>query len=87
MPNELRHHCNGCHKSFRITVGTIFHNSHVDLQRWFILIALIMNGKKGLSACQAAIDMGLRRPTVWSMMHRIRKARGTDEAKLLSSIV
>lgn len=87
MPNELRHHCNGCRKSFSVTVGTIFHNSHVELQKWFILIALMMNAKKGLSACQAARDIGLRRPTVWSMMHRIRKAMGTDEAKLLSGIV
>lgn len=85
--NELRHTCKDCQASFSVTVGTIFHNSHVDLQKWFILIALMLNAKKGLSACQAARDLGMRRPTVWSMMHRIRKAMGTDEAKLLSGIV
>lgn len=87
MPNELRHHCNNCKKSFSVTVGTIFHDTKIELQKWFILIALLLNAKKGLSACQAARDIGLRRPTVWSMMHRIRKAMGGDEAKLLSGII
>src|ERR1017187_679015 len=44
--------CQKCLKSFSVTVGTIFHNSHVDLQRWFLLISLMLNAKKGLSAMQ-----------------------------------
>lgn len=77
--------CQRCLKSFSVTVGTIFHNSHVDLQRWFLLISL-MSAKKGLSALQAARDLEMRRPTVWSMMHRVRKAM-VDDGKLLSGIV
>ncbi len=86
MQKELRHHCNDCRKSFSVTVGTIFHHTHVPLQKWFLLISLMMNAKKGLSACQAARDIELRRPTVWSMMHRVRKAM-TDDGALLSGIV
>ena len=85
--NTVRHNCRDCSASFSVTVRTIFHNSHVDLQKWFILIALMLNAKKGLSACQAARDIGLRRPTVWSMMHRIRKAMGSDQMQLLSGII
>src|SRR5260370_20946400 len=66
--------CQRCLKSFSVTVGTIFHNSHIDLQRWFLLISLMLSAKKGLSAMQAARDLEMRRPTVWSMMHRVRKA-------------
>jgi hypothetical protein len=29
----------------------------------------------------------MRRPTVWSMMHRIRKAMATKQAELLSGVV
>ena len=29
----------------------------------------------------------MRRPTVWSMMHRIRKAMASDQGELLSGIV
>eukprot|EP01099_Mayorella_cantabrigiensis_P003404 TRINITY_DN2616_c0_g3_i1.p1 TRINITY_DN2616_c0_g3~~TRINITY_DN2616_c0_g3_i1.p1 ORF type:complete len:223 (+),score=-7.10 TRINITY_DN2616_c0_g3_i1:259-927(+) len=52
-----------------------------------MLIALMRNAKKSLSACQAARDLGMNRPTVWSMMHRIRRAMITDEAKLLQGII
>lgn len=65
--------CQRCLKSFSVTVGTIFHNSHIDLQRWFLLISML-SAKKGLSAMQAARDLDMRRPTVWNMMHRVRKA-------------
>lgn len=78
--------CQKCLRSFSVTVGTIFHNSHVDLQRWFLLISLMLNAKKGLSAMQAARDLDMRRPTVWSMMHRIRKAL-VDDGKLLTGLV
>ncbi len=46
----------------------------------------MINAKKSLSACQAARDLGMRRPTVWSMMHRIRKAL-TQDTDLLCGIV
>ena len=79
--------CWNCKHSFSVTVGTIFHHTHIDLNKWFWLISLMLNAKKRLSACQAARDLGMRRPTVWSMMHRIRKAMATDQAALLQGIV
>lgn len=81
-----RWQCQTCNRSYSVTVGTIFHRTHVDLQRWFLLIALMLSAKKGLSAMQAARDLEMRRPTVWSMMHRIREAMKDDD-KLLAGIV
>jgi transposase-like protein len=78
--------CQRCMRSFSVTVGTIFHNSHIDLQLWFLLISLMLSAKKGLSAMQAARDLETRRPTVWSMMHRVRRAM-VDDGKLLAGIV
>lgn len=52
-----------------------------------MLIALMLNAKKGLSAYQASRDLGIRRITLWSMMHRIRNAMATDQGKLLKGIV
>ncbi len=82
-----RWQCWSCHKSFSVTVGTIFHHTYIPLHKWFMLIALMLNAKKGLSACQAARDLGMRRPTVWSMMHRTRKAMNTPQAELLQGII
>lgn len=85
--NKERLQCWGCKKSFSVTVGTIFHHTHIELQKWFLVMSLMLNAKKGLSAYQIARDLGMRRPTVWSMMHRIRKAMASDQSELLSGIV
>jgi transposase-like protein len=82
-----RHQCNKCHKSFSVTVGTIFHRTHVELQQWFALIVLMMNAKKGLSSLQASRDLGMRPATVWSMMHRIRNAFKQHNTDLFAGIV
>lgn len=80
-----RWQCWACHKSFSVTVGTIFRNTRVDLQRWFLLLSLMLGAKNGLSAMQAARDLKMRRPTVWSMMCRIRNGLKYD-GKLLAGI-
>src|SRR5574343_850839 len=88
MKGEYRHYCNNCIKSFSARVGTIFHSTKVPLHKWFILISLMLNARKGLSACQASRDLGIRRPTVWLMMHKVRVAMGNDTDNwLLSGIV
>ena len=50
LPKEQRYHCNNCNTSFSITVGTIFHKTHLPLQKWFLATSLILNAKKGISA-------------------------------------
>mgnify|MGYP003330230137 CR=1 FL=1 len=85
--NKTRWQCWNCKKSFSVTVGTIFHHSHVPLNKWFMLIALMLNAKKGLSSLQASRDLGIPQVTTWSMMHRIRKAMASDQAELLKGIV
>jgi len=84
---KTRWQCWNCHHVFSVTVGTIFHHSHVPLNKWFMLIALMLNAKKGLSSLQASRDLGLRPMTTWSMMHRTRKAMATDQLELLKGIV
>ena len=84
-----RWQCHECRRAFSVTVGTIFHGTHIALRDWFILLALMLNAKKSVSSCQAARDLGIRRQTVWTMMHRIRLAMANDkdQAGLLHGIV
>lgn len=86
---QARWQCQDCHRAFSVTVDTIFHGTHVPLQNWFMLLALMLNAKKSASACQIARDLGMRRPTVWSMMHRARVAMAEDQkqSRLLHGIV
>lgn len=84
-----RWQCRTCTRAFSVTVGTIFHGTHIPLRSWFILIALMLNAKKSASAYQISRDIGVRRATVWSMMHRVRTAMANDprQASLLQGIV
>lgn len=86
---EQRWQCQHCHRAFAVTVGTIFHGTHIPLKNWFLVLGLMLNAKKSASAYQIARDIGVRRPTVWSMMHRIRVAMAEDPEQnaLLHGIV
>ena len=81
-----RFQCQDCKKSFSVTVGTIFHHTHLELQKWFLAISLILNAKKGISTRQLARDLDLPVKTAWSVGMRIRKAFKTEEKELLKGI-
>lgn len=84
-----RWQCQDCTRAFAVTVGTIFHGTHVPLRQWFLVLALMLNAKKSASAYQIARDLGMRRPTVWSMMNRVRIVMAADanQSALLHGIV
>lgn len=83
-----RHHrpglyyCNGCRKTFTVTVGTIFQGSQVPLNKWLLVFRLMVSSKKGMSALQVQRMIGVTYNTAWSMCHRIREALGPTEKEL-----
>lgn len=88
MPAEQRHHCNNCKTSFSVTVGTIFHHTHLPLQKWVLAVALVLNAKKGLSARQMGRDLEVNKNTGWRMAMQIRKAmEQRDQQDLLTGVV
>lgn len=86
MPNESRYHCNKCNTSFKVTVGTIFHNTKLDLQKWFLAVSIVLNAKKGISARQLARDIDVNKNTAWYMLMRIRQSM-TDNGDLFKGII
>ena len=83
-----RHRCYNCKTSFSVTVGTIFHHTHMPLQKWFLAISLILNAKKGLSALQLSRDLQVNKNTAWRIAMQIRKAMTQREQRhLLTGIV
>ena len=56
-PAEQRHHCNNCNITFCVTVDTIFHRTHLLLQKPSLAISLIVNSKKGIPSRQLARDL------------------------------
>ncbi len=84
--NQHRHHCNNCNTSFSVTVNTIFHHTHLPLQKWFVAISLVLNAKKGIAARQLARDLEVNKNTAWYMGMRIRNAM-FEQGELLRGIV
>jgi len=88
LPKEYRYHCNNCNTTFSVTVGTIFHHTHLPLQKWFLAVSLILNAKKGIAARQLARDLEVNKNTAWYLAMRIRKAMvETKQRELLQGIV
>ncbi len=87
LPKESRHHCNRCNTSFAVTVGTIFHNTKLDLQKWFLALVLILNAKQDISARQLGRDLEVTKDTAWRMSLKIRDALTQKQSELLSGVV
>lgn len=66
--------CYSCRKQFTVTVGTIFADSHVPLNKWLLAFYLLCASKKGMSALQLQRMLGVTYKTAWFMCHRIRWA-------------
>jgi transposase-like protein len=84
--NEHRYHCHYCYTSYSVTVGSIFHKTHVELQKWFVAIDLVLNSPKGISVRKLAKEIGVNKNTACYMIERIRKAT-VEEKELLQRLV
>jgi transposase-like protein len=84
--SEQRYHCNDCFTSYSVTVGTLFHQTHVDLQKWFHALKLVMNSSRVISVRRLAQEIGVSKNTASSMIVRIRKAM-EEESELLRELV
>ena len=63
-----------CRKPFTATVGTIFEDSHIPLNKWLMRIYLICSSKKGIFADQLHRMLGITYKSAWFMAQRIRFA-------------
>ena len=79
--------CNPCRYRFSVTSGTIFHDSHLPLSKWFLAIYLMTESKKGISALQMKRTLGIAYQTAWYLCHRIRAAMRDVSNELLRGIV
>ncbi|WP_416349192.1 transposase [Leptolyngbya sp. CCNP1308] len=75
---ESRYHCNYCYTSYSVTVGTIFHKSHVELPKWFKAISLIKSSESGLSVRRLAREISVTKNTALSMRTRIQRSTQDD---------
>lgn len=63
-----------CGHQFSVTAGTVFHDTHLPLTKWFLAVYLICQSKKGMSAHQLHRMLKVHYRTAWYLCHRIRHA-------------
>jgi transposase-like protein len=66
-----------CRKQFSVKLDTIFEDSPLGLDKWFVAVWCIANAKNGISSCELARALGVTQKTAWFMLHRIREAMRT----------
>jgi len=64
--------CGHCHKRFSCLVGTIFQNTKLPLQKWFMAMYLVSSHKKGISSHQLSRDIEITQKSAWYMLQKIR---------------
>jgi transposase-like protein len=79
--------CNGCRNRFSVKSGTVLHDSHLPLWKWFLATYMMIESRKGMSANQLKRTLGVSYKTAWYLCHRIRWAMGEVEDAKLSGVV
>ncbi len=65
----------GCRKQFSAKVGTIFEDSSLGLDKWFVAVWCVSHG--GVTSQALANALGVTQKSAWSMLDRIRAAMRT----------
>lgn len=79
--------CNSCRYRFSVTSGSIFHDSHLPLSKWFLATYMMCESKKGISALQLKRSLDVAYKTAWYLCHRIRAAMKEARPEPLSGTV
>lgn len=86
-PGTLKCNSAKCQKQFSYKTGTIFEDSPLGLEKWFVAVWAIANCRNGISSHELGRAVGVTQRTAWFMLHRIRKAMETDNFHKLSGSV
>ena len=81
-----RYRCAKCKQDFTIKTGTVFGESKIPLQKWFVAIYLLSTSKKGISSPQLAKQIGVTQKTAWFMDHRIRASLKQNKGQLFGTV-
>ncbi|NHM05997.1 transposase [Flavobacterium sp. CYK-4] len=70
-PNNT-YKCKKTGKYFNVKTGTIFHNSKIDLQKWFIAIWLLVDKKSKMTSVALGLELNITQKTAWYIIKRIK---------------
>jgi transposase-like protein len=69
-----KYKCKITGKYFNVRTNTIFDNTKIPLQKWFLALYVFSSHKKGISSHQLAKDISVTQKSAWFLLHRLRYA-------------
>jgi transposase-like protein len=87
VATQKKFECSECHYQFSVTTQTIFHDTHLPLETWFLAVLLLVEARKGMSANQVKRTLGVSYKTAWYLCHRIRRAMVEADRPMLDGTV
>lgn len=81
-----KYKCKNTGKYFNVKTSTIFDNTKMPLQKWFLAIWLVTSHKKGISSLQLGRDLNITQKSAWFMLGRIRQCFGIDNDQLENEV-
>lgn len=76
-----------CRAQFSVKTGTIFEDSPLGLDKWFVAVWCVVNAQNGVSSYEIHRALGVTQKTAWFMDHRIRLAMQTGTFRKLRDVV
>lgn len=84
---DNKYKCKNTGKYFNVKTNTIFDNTKIGLQKWFLAMYIVTSHKKGISSLQLSRDIDVTQKTAWFMLQRIRQCFGIENGHELNNEV
>jgi transposase-like protein len=87
VATQKKFECIECGYQFSTLTQTVFHDTHLPLETWFMAVLLLVEARKGMSANQVKRTLGVSYKTAWYLCHRIRAAMRAVDRPMLDGTV
>ena len=88
---DFKFRCRNSGKYFNVRTNTIFHNSRIPLQKWFIAVWILANGKRNITSVALGNECDITQKTAWFMLQRIKNyldiGKGIESRKTKTKII
>ena len=82
-----KYHCYKCNHVETAKAGTLFHRVRFGIRKAFLIIFEMTTSTKSMSSIQMALRYGIRQPTAWTFMHKVREAMKSSQQFPLAELV
>jgi hypothetical protein len=65
--------CRNSGKYFNVKTGTLFHNTKIDLQKWFVAIWIVSKQNKKINSVALGHELEITQKSAWYMIKRIKQ--------------